>query len=421
MVTGGDYDPGVTRTEPPSSSTGPDAPRPRGITGLLLAVLALLSAVAPLATDMYLPSLPTVARDLGAAPGTTQLTVGAFMAGMMAGQLVFGPLSDRFGRRPLLLVGTVAATLASAGCALAPSVGVLLVLRVVQGLSGAAAVVLARAVVVDRSRGVEAARVFSLLMTITSVAPVAAPLIGALLADTVGWRGVFAILTALSLLMVVGTLAVVPETLPPAARSAGPGDFYRGLAALGRDRAFVGYVLTLCLSFGAMFGYISASSFVYQDELGFSPARFSAFFAAGAVGVSAVSVVNRRLVRRLPARGLLIGGVVNLCAASTALLLGVGLAGVRAAVVVPVLLWAVAGMGLILPNATALALTRAPRSAGTASAVLGACQFGTAALASSVLGALGAHAQALAVVMACCAALAAGALGIMTRGARPAR
>lgn len=238
--------------------------------------LALLSATAPLATDMYLPGLPVMSESLGTSTVGIQLTLTTFMAGLGVGQLIVGPLSDGWGRRRLLLAGTVVLALSSALCATAPTVEVLIAARLIQGFSGGTGIVLARAVIADRARGNEAARLFSVMMIIGGVAPIVAPLLGGVLLGPIGWRGIFWVLTGLAVLMIVAVLTVVPETLPPERRHSG------GLAMLARNfgtvignRRFVGYAATFALGFGAMFSYISASPFVVQEVLGMTPGQFS--------------------------------------------------------------------------------------------------------------------------------------------------
>ncbi len=202
------------------AATAKPSTRPTGITTPLLLVLGLLSAVAPFATDLYLPAFPQMTTELSASATTVQLTLTAFLVGVTAGQLVFGPLSDRFGRVPPLLAGAVLCVLASAAAVLAPNVGVLVVARLLQGLGGAAGMVIGRAVISDLATGRPAARAFSLMMIVGGVAPVVAPLLGGLLTGPIGWRGLLAIVLGLSVVMLVAVLAVVRETHLRARRDA---------------------------------------------------------------------------------------------------------------------------------------------------------------------------------------------------------
>ncbi len=225
------------------ATTATPSTRPTGITTPLLLVLGLLSAVAPFATDLYLPAFPRMTTELSASATTVQLTLTAFLVGVTAGQLVFGPLSDRFGRVPPLLAGAALCVLASAAAVLAPNVAVLVVARLLQGLGGAAGMVIGRAVISDLATGKPAARAFSLMMIVGGVAPVVAPLLGGLLTGPIGWRGLLTIVLGLSVLMLVAVLAVVRETHLRSRRDAlraervASGSPLRAL----RSRTFVGY------------------------------------------------------------------------------------------------------------------------------------------------------------------------------------
>ncbi|MEZ7238210.1 multidrug effflux MFS transporter [Rhodococcus sp. GXMU-t2271] len=379
--------------------------------------LALLSATAPLATDMYLPGLPIMSESLGTSTVGIQLTLTTFMAGLGVGQLVVGPLSDGWGRRRLLLAGTVVLALSSALCATAPTVEVLIAARLIQGFSGGTGIVLARAVIADRSRGNEAARLFSIMMIIGGVAPIVAPLLGGVLLGPIGWRGIFWVLAGLAVVMVVAVLTVVPETLPPERRHSG------GLATLARNfgtvignRRFVGYAATFALGFGAMFSYISASPFVVQEVLGMTPGQFSLVFAVNSVGLVAGNIVNTRLIGRFEVRNLLRYGVAQMLTAGILLVLAVLVADTARRLVLPLLFLVVSSLGFVMGNATALAQGQVPKTAGTGSAVMGASQFGLAALVSPLVG-LGGENTALpmALAIAISAALSMTALLTLTR------
>ncbi|AKE89750.1 MULTISPECIES: multidrug effflux MFS transporter [Rhodococcus] len=379
--------------------------------------LALLSATAPLATDMYLPGLPVMSESLGTSTVGIQLTLTTFMAGLGVGQLIVGPLSDGWGRRRLLLAGTVVLALSSALCATAPTVEVLIAARLIQGFSGGTGIVLARAVIADRARGNEAARLFSVMMIIGGVAPIVAPLLGGVLLGPIGWRGIFWVLTGLAVLMIVAVLTVVPETLPPERRHSG------GLAMLARNfgtvignRRFVGYAATFALGFGAMFSYISASPFVVQEVLGMTPGQFSLIFAANSVGLVAGNIVNTRLIGRFEVRDLLRYGVTQMLTAGVLLVLAVLVADTNRWLVLPLLFLVVSSLGFVMGNATALAQGQVPKAAGTGSAVMGASQFGLAALVSPLVG-LGGEDTALpmALAIAISAALSMTALLTLTR------
>ncbi|MGW0044563.1 multidrug effflux MFS transporter [Rhodococcus sp. NPDC003348] len=379
----------------------------------MLLTLALLSAIAPLATDMYLPGLPTLGEDLATSTSTIQLTLTTFMAGLGVGQLIVGPLSDGWGRRKLLLGGTVLFAISGLLCALAPSAGVLIAARLLQGLSGGAAIVLARAVIADRATGDAAAKLFSIMMIIGGVAPVVAPMAGGALLGPIGWRGIFWVLAGAGVVMVVGVLALIPETLAPERRHGG------GLTALARNaryvlgnRRFVGYALTFMFGFGALFSYISASPFVMQDVLGLSSGQFSVVFGVNSIGIVLGSIVNTRLIGRFHARQMLAFGVLLLTAAAAVLLLEVTVGGTNRAVVLPLLFVTTTAIGFIMGNATALGQSEVREAAGTGSAVMGAGQFGLGALVSPLAGG---SAAGMATSILVCAAVALLALFTLTR------
>lgn len=379
-----------------------------------LGVLALLTAVAPLSIDMYLPAFPAMAAEFGTSASAVQFTLTSFMVGLASGQLILGPLSDRFGKRPLMLAGTFVCILAGVACALAPNIAALTAFRFVQGFSGAAGVVLSRAVVADRAHGAVAARAFSLMMIINGAAPVLAPLIGGSLMGVIGWRGVFWILAGLAVAMFLGVVAVPTETHPKDRRHTG------GVTAMLRDarsvltnRDYIGYTLAFAFGFTVMFAYISASPFVLQNVLGLSPLHYSFAFAANAAGIVIMNAVNARIVGRFGQRRLLHLGVGLLVLFSVLLLVDALLGPVLWASLL--LLWgAVASLGLVAANATALALDQVRHAAGTGSAVLGALQFGLAALVSPIVGLGGDHRTAMAVAMVVSAGIGAAAL-LLTR------
>lgn len=343
----------------------------------MLMILALLSATAPLATDMYLPGLPVLGEDLGTSTQMVQLTLTTFMVGLGIGQLIVGPLSDSWGRRKLLLGGAVAFAASGALSAVAPSVEALIGARLLQGLSGGAAIVLARAVIADRAKGDAAAKLFSIMMIIGGVAPVVAPLAGGALLGPVGWRGIFWVLTGAGVLMVVGVLTLIPETLPPERRHGG------GLSALARNmryvvgnRRYVGYALTFMFGFGALFSYISASPFVLQDVLGLTPGQFSIVFGVNSIGIVGGSIVNTTLIGRFHARQLLKFGVLMLLTVGAMLVLEVTIGGAHLWVVLALLFLVTTAIGFVMGNSTALGQSEVPQAAGTGSALMGAGQFG---------------------------------------------
>ncbi|MEU5632901.1 multidrug effflux MFS transporter [Streptomyces rishiriensis] len=399
----------------------PAPPRGRRRTGLLVTlVLGGLTATPPLSMDLYLPALPEVTHTLHAPAATVQLTLTACLAGMALGQLVVGPMSDRWGRRRPLLAGLAVYVVATALCALAPTVEVLVAFRLLQGLAGAAGIVIARAVVRDLYDGVAMARFFSTLMLISGVAPVVAPLIGAQILRTTDWRGVFALLTVVGLLLAALVWFRLPETLPAEGRHAGGvGEALRSMRRLLSDRRFTGFLLTGGFAFAALFAYISASPFVVQEIYGASPQTFGLLFGANSVGLVVVGQINGKiLVGRVRLDRVLAAGLSTVTLAATALLLmttgvfgDVGLAPVAAALFV-----LMSAMGVTLPNAQTLALMRVRHSAGSASALLGTSSFLIGAIATPLVGIAGERtAVPMAVVQVAAALVALACFVVMCR------
>ena len=348
----------------------------------LTLILGALSAFGPLSMDMYLPSLPALGRDFGAMASTTQLTLSACMLGLAVGQMIAGPFSDTLGRRRPLLVGLVAYVLASLLCVVAPSISLLIGLRLIQGAAGAAGIVIARAIVRDVFSGTAVARFFAMLMLVSGIAPIVAPLIGSLLLQWTSWRGVFVVLALVVTLMLLTVLFGLQETLPQERRQNGKLlTTFHAFRQLLRDRFFVGYALSLGLSSAAMFSYISGSPFVLQDIYGLSPQVFSLIFGANALGIALMGQVSGRLVGRVSPQHLLAGGLIIVALGGIMLLLVV-IAHVGLGGLLPAFFVIVASQGLVLPNASALAMSNHPRIAGSASALLGVLQF---ALGSAVV------------------------------------
>jgi MFS transporter, DHA1 family, multidrug resistance protein len=353
-------------------------------------VLGAVNAIGPLSIDMYLPAFPEISGSLHASATEVQLTLTACVAGLALGQLVVGPLSDRVGRRLPLLAAMLTYSVAAVLCAMAPSAPVLMGLRFLQGLAGAGGVVIARAVVRDLHSGAAAVRLFSSLMLVTGLAPILAPLVGAQVLGVTSWRGIFVVLAVLAALLAVLVAVGLPETLPPERRS--DQGLRRTLAiirGLLRDRWFVGHALAGGLGFGALFAYISGSSFVLQGIYGVSPQLYSALFAVNGLGLIAGSQLNARLVGRYGPVSLLRAGLVSITASAATLLAVVVAGGLGVwAVLVPMFV-IVSSLSFVLPNSTALALSDHAEVAGTASAVLGVGQFVIGAIVAPLAGAGG--------------------------------
>ncbi|MEV4344499.1 Bcr/CflA family efflux MFS transporter [Actinoplanes sp. NPDC049596] len=342
----------------------------------LTAVLCLVVAIGPLTTDLYLPALPSLAGDLHVGASAVQLTFTGMLAGLTVGQLLLGPLSDRVGRRRVLLSGLSVYVLASVLCAVAPDVVVLDVLRVIQGGGSAAAAVVALAVVSDVFTGGPAATVMSRLALVLGVAPVMAPALGGLVVAWTSWRGVF-LLLAVAGAVILGVAAwALPETLPASRRRAtGPATF-RGV--LG-DPRFRRHAAVAGLAAAAMFAYVSGAPFLFQRTWSLSERQSGLLFGAGAIVLVLAAQVNVWLLRRFPPAPILVAAAAVGTAAGAALLAGVVAA-----------LWpALFAVGLIMPNAQALAMSRQGPAAGTAAAALGAVTFGAGALVAPLVGAWG--------------------------------
>lgn len=385
---------------------------------LLTAALALLSFIGPLSTDMYLPAFPRMADELHTDASGVQLTLTAFLVGMTLGHLVFGPLSDRYGRRAPLLAGAAVCTVGTALCAVAPSLGWLVVLRFVTGFSGAAGVVISRAVVADRVQGAAAARLFGVLMTLAGIAPIIAPLAGGAVIGAAGWRGVFWVLAGVSLLVTLTVVAGVPESLPKERRhQGGVRDVVASVREVVGDRAYVGYTLAFTFGFGMLFCYIAGSPFLLQNVLGMGVGASSVAFSGGAVVATLSSAVGARLVGRIAPEALLRGGLLAMLS-GTSLLLALTLAGLLGVVVCLALMAVVCGgFGLVVANAAALALARVPFASGVGSALLGTAQSALGAVVAPLVG-LGGDSTAVPLFlgMALCSGVAVLALALCVRG-----
>lgn len=380
--------------------------------GLLL-LLGALTAIGPLSIDAYLPAMPQLARELGASPGAAQLTLSSFFFGLASAQIVWGPLSDRLGRRTPLLMGLALFTVASLGCALAPTIELLALGRFLQAVGGSAGVVIARAVVRDRWAGREAARVMSLLVLVMGAAPILAPTLGSLLLAFSGWRTIFLALVGFGVLVFVATRLGLSARLPAQA----PEPLARGIGAVLRDRLFVTAALGAGFSQAGMFAYIAASSFVFVEHHGLSPTAYAWLFGVNAVGLVVASQINRRLLRFAEP------GAIARAAMSVALVAAVVLAwravsGSLAEHALLVFVF-VSSYGLTTSNATALALENQVRRAGLASAVLGSMQYAVSALATVVVGMLSdGTARAMANVMLGAAIVAVAFLSLAHAAAR---
>ena len=348
--------------------------------------LGLMAALGPLCIDLYLPSLPELARDLNTSTATAQLSLTAGLIGLGVGQLLFGPMSDKFGRIRPLYISLVLLFVASVGCALAQNIHQLLAARVFEGLAGAGGAVLSRAIARDMYSGYELTRFFALLMLVNGLAPIGAPVLGGVLMTVLNWRGIFVVLGCIAVLLVFLARWKLHETLPAERRS--QGSVFSAWAALGQvvtHRGFMGFCLTQGFMMSGMFAYIGASPFVLQQIYGLSPQMFSICFAANGFGLIIASQTSARLCRRFGEYRVLKGGL-TLAFVSSTLLLIAGLSGAPLSVVLGLLFFTIASNGVIATTASSLAMQSQGHRAGSASAVIGVVMFTLGAIAVPLTG-----------------------------------
>ena len=339
-------------------------------------VIGLLGAVGPFAIDMYLPALPVVAADLGASAQATQFTLTAFFVAFGVSQLVYGPLSDQFGRKPPLYVGLAIFLVGTLGCALAPTIGALIAARLVQGIGAATVMVIPRAIIRDLHSGPAATRLMAMVMLVISVSPMLAPLAGSGLMAIGSWRMIFGVLALAALLSLALTAFVLPETLEPAhRRPARPRELAQGFARLLRDPAFMGLTLIGGFSMSSFFLFIASASFVYTEQFGLSPTGFSLAFALNAVGFFGASQMAASLGERF-GMARVVGLAVTAFAVVTSALLAVTLLGHGTLpVIIAMLFVGNAFLGLVMPTTMVMALDPHPDIAGLASSLGGTLQM----------------------------------------------
>jgi len=400
------------------ATTSPSSP-----SKMLIAVLVLLNAVAPFSIDMYLAAFPQLELDFSASASMIQLTLTAFLVGMASGQLLIGNLSDRYGRRRPLIMGSALCLVTSMMCIVSMSIEVLICLRFVQGFAGAAGIVIARAMITDRTRGAASARLFGMMIGIGVLVPVAAPMLGGIIVATFGWRAVFAVLAVMNLSMLLGVVFFADESLPEGRRR--PGGL-KSLAASARavlgNRHYIGYALTIAFTTSAMFGYISASPFVLQSIIGLSPAGYSAVIGACSLAVAAGSAIATRIVNTVSPRPSVLGGLIVMLIISLLLLLTVTVGHVLAWATIALMACFMAGVGFNYASTTTLAMAEVRQAAGTGSAVLGFLQYGAGAVTPPLVGVAG-HSSAvpMGIVMSGATLAALAALLLLARGPSPCR
>jgi MFS transporter, DHA1 family, multidrug resistance protein len=386
----------------------------------MIVILGALVALGPLTIDMYLPALPKIADELGVTSSVAQLTLTGTLAGLALGQLIVGPLSDSLGRRRPLMAGVVLHMLASVLCLFAPDIAVLGVARGLQGVGAAAAMVVAIAVVGDLYAESVAATVMSRLMLVLGVAPVVAPSLGAAVLLKASWHWVFAVLVVLAGALLLLAAIALPETLPPSHRRPLK---VRSIAAtyveVLRDARFVILVFVAALGMSGLFAYVAGAPFVLQGRYGLDQQAFALVFGAGAVALIGATQFNVVLLRRFSPQVITVGALVAASLAGAAFVgVSIAHAGGLAGFVVPV--WGIlAAMGLVIPNAPAVALARHPDAAGTAASLLGAAQFGLGAAVAPLVGTLGNDEVALSLVMMAGMVVALLALAPTLRGEYP--
>jgi DHA1 family bicyclomycin/chloramphenicol resistance-like MFS transporter len=388
----------------------------QGVARLTL-VLGLVMAIGPLAIDMYLPSLPTLQAEFATSPARVQHTLSAYLLGLALGQLAFGPLTDRYGRKPPLLAGLALFIVASAGCLLAGSIGQLVALRFAQALGGASGIVVIRAVIRDRFDEIQSARVLSLMMLVMGAAPILAPLAGGWLLVNGSWHWIFAFLGAFAALCLALVALQLEESHPVHRRSRSLGRAVRSTLPLFGDVRFLGPVIVFIGAFGCFFAYLAAAPFVFIETFGVPAERFGWYFGANAGGFIAVSQLNRRVVARYGTRRTL-GLGVGLLAVSAFLLFLFSLTGLFgfAGVLIP-MFCVIASVGFIASNASSIAMAPFGERAGGASSLLGAAQSAFGVLTSAAVGWIGGSgALPMASIIAGCAATALGSyLGLVRR------
>ena len=354
----------------------------------LAVILGALTAIGPLAIDMYLPALPGIARELGVPIAAVQKSLPSYFIGISFGQILYGPLSDRFGRKPALYLGLAIFVSASLGCAFTTTVTQLVVFRFLQALGGCAPLVVPRAVVRDYFDGRESVRMLSMLILVMMLGPILAPFVGGQLLIRFGWRSMFFVLAGYGFVWLVLAAWLLPESLQASQRRReSVAAIVSTYARILRDRVYLGWVLSGALVFAGLLAYISGSSFVYIELFDVAPERFGLYFGANAIGLMIASQVNRFLAGRVDA-ATVVRVVLPFAVASGAALLvdaATGFGGF-AGILIPLFCFIICH-GFVGPNTTALAMSPYGAVAGSASALMGTLQFVLGAASGSLVSA----------------------------------
>ncbi len=345
-----------------------------GLSPATIVTLAALTAIAPLGIDMYIASLPTIAEELHTTEAAASMTLSAFMIGMALGQLIIGPLSDKTGRRTPLLIGSAVCFAATALCAFSPTIEVFIAARFLMGFSGSVGAVLARSIVADTTKGLATAKLMGIMMMINGFAPVLAPLFGGWVLSWGTWRSVFNVLTVITGALMLAVIFILRETLPAEKRYQGTAlSVYSEIPKVFKIRRYMGFSLTMCFAFGALFSYISGSTFVLQKILGLDAGQYTLAFGVNSLGIVAMSSLATALVGKVAQRTIVNVGVSALLVVSV-LLTGSFLIGISLWPTLVLLFCLTCSVGLVFGNASALALNEARHMAGSASAVMGTIQ-----------------------------------------------
>jgi MFS transporter, DHA1 family, multidrug resistance protein len=371
----------------------------------LILILGMLSAIGPFSIDMYLPAFPDIAKHLDTTVAQVTLSLSSFFIGISAGQLLYGPLLERFGRKKPLYVGLCIYLIASFGCAMAASVNALIVLRLLQALGGCVGMVAARAMVRDLFEVKDNAKIFSTLMLVVAVSPIIAPTLGGYITAVLGWRFVFAMLMIVALIIIAGIYFLLPESKKPDPNfSLRPGPIIRNYSGVIRHPQFYTYALTAAISAAGLYAYIGGSPYVFMEIYKVNEKQYGWIFALIAMGLIGASQINSVLLKNYTSEQLIKVALACQCVIGAAMVLITLLGWNDVFITIFLLFIFLSSQGFIFPNASALSLASFGHNAGSASALMGAIQMGIGACTSALVSILQNHtALPMTGVMACCA------------------